>query len=84
MTVQKEQNSVNELRIFNDRTSLLTDENDPDINFYNDTKINSSYLNLEETAQCLHDSGDSNFSILSLNIRSLTKTLIILNPCLAN
>ena len=75
MTVQSAQTSLNELRIFRDRTSLLNDENDPEVNFYYNTNINSDYFDLEETAKCLNDTRNSNFSILSLNIRSLHKNL---------
>ena len=62
-----------QLRIFNDRTSLLTDENDPDINFYSNMNIDSKYLNLDEASEFIHES--TNFSILSLNIRSLNKNI---------
>ena len=59
----------------NDKTSLLTDDNDPDTNFYNNVTIDSKYYNIDETRIFLKTLSKSRFSILSLNIRSLNKNI---------
>ena len=74
MTAATTQNK--EFNFFNsDKTTLLTDDNDPDINFYNNTEIDSRYYNLDETCNFLKYVPKSHFSILSLNIRSLNKNI---------
>jgi hypothetical protein len=57
-----------------ENTILLTNDTDPDVNYFNNSLIETNYFNLSEASIYLKSSL-SYFSGLNLNIRSMKKTL---------
>ena len=66
-----------------ENTILLTNDTDPDVNYFNNSLIETNYFNLSEASVYLKCSL-SYFSVLNLNIRSMRKNFENLKILLKN
>ena len=68
-----------ESKFFSFESTLESDYNDPDINFFNDKlqEVDSLYFSVENFKTVSDQLNGDKFSILHLNIRSLNKISII-------
>ena len=70
------------------RNSVLLDNlSDPDFNFFNDNNleaVNTKYFSLDELESHLSTADEKNFSLLHINIRSMSKNFEKLKSLLLN